>query len=137
MNAKEMLAVVKTYASAESDCLRNHVGVAICTGAKNDLTLRYLAHNGPVGNNKCSGQKGICGCFHAEIRAIMKAIEGFHRFHDLDQDGPDRNDNWIIICNLTPCRTCASFILQYASWLNEWYYEKEYRNPLECVFYKM
>ena len=123
MNAKEMLGVVKTYASTESKCKRTHVGVAMCTGSKDDLTLRYLTHNGPVERNECSNEEGQCGCFHAEIRAIMKVIEK----HDIHEHWGIYK--WIIICTMTPCTTCANFILQYGEFLNEWYFGEQYRNP--------
>lgn len=120
-NTNDILQVVKLYAKQDSQCLRAKIGVAICTGEKNELRLLYLSHNGPVGTNKCSNEKGQCGCFHAEIRAVMKVLQG-----PMMLPG---DDNWIIVCNWTPCTTCANFILQYAPWLNEWYYGEEYRNP--------
>ncbi len=123
MDAKEMLRIVMLYAEQERNCLRAAVGVAMCTGTKDSLMLRYLSHNGPVGKNKCSGEKGQCGCFHAEIRAVMKVLDGH------SQKRLALEDTWVIICNYTPCTTCANFILQYGKFLSAWYYEKEYRNP--------
>lgn len=118
-----MLHVVNNYAEQESDCLRAKVGVAMCTGTKDDLIMRYLAHNGQVNNRKCSGEQGQCGCFHAEIRGVMKVIDG--QMNNL----VDLRENWIIVCKWTPCTTCANFILQYGNFINEWWYQYEYRNP--------
>lgn len=127
-----MLHVVNNYAEQESDCLRAKVGVAMCTGTHDDLIMRYLAHNGQVNNRKCSGEQGQCGCFHAEIRVIMKVWKEVSSFGaEVTKEGMKgfENWNWIIVCKWTPCTTCANFILQYGDFISEWYYEYEYRNP--------
>ncbi len=64
-----------------------------------------IGYNGPsrgLPNDSCSNVKGKCGCVHAEINAIAK-------FNN-DIAKPS-----LLYCTHTPCRPCASLILNCAT----------------------
>ena len=68
---------IKLLAEKNQVCKRKAVGAAILEiDLKRELITHYTAINGPSGpNNKCSGEKGNCGCSHSEPRVIMKYLK--------------------------------------------------------------
>lgn len=58
--------------------------------------------NGPAPGHRCTGQRGKCGCAHAEQRAVAWAL----RSGSLRRDLPVRVLSW-----LGPCTGCANLLL--------------------------
>jgi len=69
-----------------------------------DYGIRWF-HNGPIGRDEtlCSGERGNCGCIHAEQRALEFCI----REHAYYSDEP----RFALLVNYSPCTNCANMIV--------------------------
>jgi len=98
---REKLVELTAWAEAnQSGCLRKSVGCAILiwNGQTYDEVVR--ATNGPTPNYKCTGERGNCGCAHAEPRAVMALMNLL-----------DRQSKFLLLCNYSPCTRCAQVIV--------------------------
>jgi deoxycytidylate deaminase len=82
-----------------STCKRDKVGAIIFA---HDCTCVYsIGYNGPArhrGNDSCTGERGKCGCAHAEMNALVKL--------DVHTARPS-----ILYCTKPPCAWCANGVL--------------------------
>jgi len=99
-----------SYAASEIKCKRK--GVAVLMYRMDDLynvNMEQYApyYNGPYERNLdyCTGERGNCGCFHAEQVAIIGLFK-----KRLMHPGrlPSR---WMMACNYSPCTSCANVIV--------------------------
>lgn len=131
MTLKEAFEVVRVLGDNDQDCLRKGVGCMLATkeeyptieGGDAFYTMWFLAQNGPVNKSKCSNEVGNCGCMHAEIRVVMKAIDGFVRFANKSAGFMDGSEQWVMICKYSPCTNCANFIVEFGAFIQTVYFE--------------
>lgn len=89
------------------------IGCVITTGDMQ--TILSFGYNGPprqMGNDACTGEKGDCGCMHAEINALLKC----------DYTIPGK----LLFVTMAPCKLCAAAIAQAE--IAQVYYCAPYRN---------
>lgn len=65
-----------------------------------DLVEFVRATNGPTPGHVCTGEKGNCGCAHAEPRAVLTMMNMLNR-----------QTKTILCCNYSPCTRCAQVII--------------------------
>ena len=96
---------IKLMAEKNQVCKRKAVGCTILEiELEQQLIIHYSAINGPSGpNNKCSGEKGNCGCSHSEPRAIIKFLKQSRR--NL------LRGKTIILTTYSECNNCANIIV--------------------------
>jgi len=88
--------------SNRSTCIRRQVGCLVVPS--NLENISSIGYNGslPGEENGCSDiGSGKCGCIHAEINSLNK----FKNY--------DVNDDYILLCTLSPCLNCSKEILKY------------------------
>ena len=78
-------------------------------------TILSFGYNGPprqMGNDACTGEKGNCGCLHAEMNALLKC----------NYTVPTK----LLFVTMAPCVNCAAAIAQAE--IAQVYYAEPYRN---------
>jgi len=87
--------------SERSTCKRPDSKIG-CVITNSEMTkILSIGYNGPprkLHNDSCSNEQGKCGCIHAEMNAIAMC----------DSTLKDK----IIFVTKSPCRVCASLIIQ-------------------------
>jgi dCMP deaminase len=107
---EQYLLDVASLTAQRSTCRRLNVG---CVLASEDLTTFVVGYNGgPRGGiNDCRREeKGRCGCVHAEMNAVAKAVYGQHTVAFLTD---------------SPCEMCA--VLLVNAGVTKLVYDREYR----------
>lgn len=103
-NLKKLLVDDLAWAELNRTCKRKAVAARIVSPQPSGFWLTLAReHNGPAKRRTldgCSGEKGNCGCCHAEPRAILTALTAF---------GQQRKG--IMLCSYSPCTACANTIL--------------------------
>lgn len=81
-----------------STCKRLNVGcVIIPSDFSNVLAIGYNGVPSGLSNESCNGEKGACGCIHAEMNALTKLNTYL--------------DDLTLITTFSPCSLCAGLII--------------------------
>ena len=103
-NAIESWLTYTDAASLNSSCTRLQVACTILAcGIVSESRVRAITRTNRV-NGSCSGAEGLCGCTHAERRAI----DSFR------QHGPEQFEHVEVFVTHSPCARCAEALLQLA-----------------------
>lgn len=112
----QLMARLAESAAELSSCQRATVAAVI---APYDCSIvAAIGYNGPAaGLSSCNGEKGRCGCAHAEANALVKLDS--HRFPA---------SSLILFSTWSPCLYCAPLIINCAS-VGAFLYRTQYRDP--------
>jgi deoxycytidylate deaminase len=91
-----------------SRCKRNGVCILGCEIIHDTLRVRGISINTPIIGKECTGEKGNCGCRHAEEDLLLQG-----QFE-------------LLICTHSPCIKCYVEFLNPAV-IREFWYLNEYR----------
>jgi deoxycytidylate deaminase len=80
-------------AASRSPCRRLHVG-CILRATRNGIAQDFVAWNKP--RFECDGLPGVCGCVHAEARAITAMLSSVSACESID-----------VLLTDSPCIKCA------------------------------
>lgn len=98
---KKLITDHAFYAAAHTSCKRK--GVA-CATINEHGEVQWF-YNGPINDDGgfCSGERGNCGCIHAEFPAIQYCIwnNGYY----------GHEPKYQLLCNYSPCTSCANLIV--------------------------
>lgn len=90
----------RSYSDTESKCLRKKVAVALLNPWNGWVHETFVNQSqGSV----CSGERGKCGCSHAEPLAIMWLLRN-----------SDEDASFIMTSTYAPCSNCANLIVSCA-----------------------
>lgn len=85
-------------------CKRKFVRSTILIPHTNGVTRIFSKVNGPAHESfECSGEKGSCGCVHAEQRALKDL---------LIYTGDHSHFQYIMLCTFSPCTQCTNAIVE-------------------------
>lgn len=96
-------------AERNQTCQRKSVGCSIVLPFGEGFQRVAMSFNGPTSRvpqtHLCSGEKGNCGCGHAEPKAMLAATELISGRKGAPKHG------YVMLCDYTPCTGCANVIL--------------------------
>lgn len=107
--------------SSRSTCIRLQVGAVFVDSCYSRVLC--FGYNGGISgdNNQCESLKpGLCGCTHAEVNAMMRAMEPLNGSH--------------MFITTAPCKACAKLII--ARGISKVFYGKIYRDKSGILLLK-
>lgn len=103
----------------EPQCHRYLVAAALFC-AETGLQIE-IAFNGPEPGTKCTGEKGKCGCVHAEQNLLRDRIH------------QNCTEKFFLVITYSPCQACVDLILEHKKQIKAVYYRKKYRKGIYCL----